>query len=78
VDTYTRRIFSRHGFFAAGAPHEKIRSFLQYALPEDARLFNEYHALLVKLGKEFCRTRPNCAECPVRSTFEGFRRPADD
>jgi endonuclease-3 related protein len=32
-------------------------------LPADAQLFNEYHALLVRLGKDFCRKKPVCAGC---------------
>ena len=36
------------------------------ALPPDAHLYNEYHALLDNLGKEACRKRaPRCAECPL-------------
>jgi endonuclease-3 related protein len=36
------------------------------ALPEEVPLYNEYHALLVRLGKEFCRkSNPNCTTCPL-------------
>jgi endonuclease-3 related protein len=76
VDAYTRRVFSRHGFLAADVRYEEARRFFQSRLRRDARLFNEYHALLVKLGKEFCRTRPLCEECPIRVTLERLGRPA--
>jgi len=69
VDAYTRRVFSRHGFFAADLPYERIRAFFERALPADAALFNEYHALLVRLGKNYCRPRPQCAACPVGGAF---------
>ena len=75
VDAYTRRVFSRHGFFAAALSYERIRGFFESALPRDAQLFNEYHALLVKLGKDCCRPWPLCAVCPVCEVFAAMGRP---
>ncbi len=70
VDTYTRRIFSRHGFFAAALPYENIRALFEQHLPRRHQLYNEYHALLVRLGKEYCRKHePVCADCPLRRLF---------
>jgi len=66
VDAYTKRIFSRHSFFAASATYEKVQKFFMAHLPKDERLFNEYHALIVRVGKDFCRTRPKCGPCPLR------------
>lgn len=67
VDAYTRRIFSRHGLSGEDAGYEELKSMFMDNLPEDAALFNEYHALIVRTGKEFCRTRsPRCSECPLR------------
>jgi endonuclease III related protein len=34
-------------------------------LPAQVPLYQEYHALLVRLGKEGCRPQPRCAACPV-------------
>jgi endonuclease-3 related protein len=28
-------------------------------------MFNEYHALLVRLGREFCRPKARCPACPL-------------
>jgi endonuclease III related protein len=122
VDAYTRRVFSRHGFFPHDWPYERIRRFFQEALSRDAgprvprpflagenateqdacrpsppvmlhgsrpaassspqtasaavvTLYNEYHALIVRLAKLFCRTKPLCDVCPVRGTFESSSRP---
>ena len=71
VDAYTRRIFSRHGFFPADSGYARIQSAFTMALGSRARLFNEYHALIVRLAKECCRkTGPKCAQCPLgRSSF---------
>lgn len=67
VDAYTRRIFSRHGFVAEDIHYEPLQEFFMETLPRDPRLFNEYHALIVKLGKDFCRKEPVCDRCPVYS-----------
>lgn len=66
VDAYTRRILTRLGAPAPDERYESYRRLFMEALPPDARMFNEYHALLVNLGKEVCRKRaPRCAECPL-------------
>ncbi|MDR0338750.1 MAG: endonuclease III domain-containing protein [Desulfovibrio sp.] len=66
VDAYTRRIFSRHGLVPPDIAYEDLREFFMRALPEDRALYNEYHALIVRLGNAFClKSRPRCAECPL-------------
>lgn len=67
VDTYTHRVSSRHGWISFDADYHQIQDYIQGELPQDVRLYNEYHALLVRLGKDFCRkSNPKCAECPLR------------
>jgi endonuclease III related protein len=67
VDTYTHRIFSRHHLLADESDYDSIQECFLHMLPADSRLFNEYHALIVKLGKEYCRkTRPLCEDCPLK------------
>ena len=61
IDAYTRRIFSRLGLEREG--YAAYQAFFMENLPADAPLFNEYHALLVCLGKSVCRRRPRCAQC---------------
>lgn len=65
VDAYTFRIFSRHGWIEETIDYDSLRSFFMEALDPDAALFQEYHALLVKTGKLYCRKNPLCAECPL-------------
>lgn len=65
VDAYTRRIGRRIGWFRT-EDYEAIRSFFESRLPASVRLFNEFHALLVRLGKEFCKKEPDCPPCPIR------------
>ncbi len=66
VDAYTRRILQRLGRPAPEERYESYRRLFMDVLPPDARLFNEYHALLDNLAKEACRKRaPLCGECPL-------------
>jgi endonuclease-3 related protein len=65
VDAYTARMAVRHRLIDSDADYEQIRDLFQSNLPPDCRFFNEYHALLVRLGKEFCRPNPRCTDCPL-------------
>ena len=66
VDAYTKRIFSRHGLIAPDADYGTVQRLFMDNLPRDVRLYNEYHALIVKVGKELCRKgRPRCGGCPL-------------
>jgi len=65
VDAYTRRIGRRHGLFQDTLDYESIRLFFESLLPRSVPLLNEYHALLVRVGKEFCRPQSRCALCPL-------------
>ncbi len=65
VDAYTRRVLLRYGLIAGNEPYDSLRGLLESALPRRPRLYNEYHALLVRLGKENCRARPSCGHCPL-------------
>lgn len=66
VDAYTRRIFSRHGLLKGGEPYGLVQDIFMAGLPRSVRLFNEYHALIVKCAKDFCRTKPKCGMCPLK------------
>ena len=81
VDAYTRRAFSRHGAFEADASYGEMQRFFQDRLAPNVALYNEYHALIVYLGKDYCRPSPRCGDCPARECLgmplEGrIRRPA--
>jgi endonuclease-3 related protein len=65
VDAYTARVAVRHGLIEPDADYEQLRDLFQSNLPQDVRLFNEFHALLVRLGKEFCKPTANCPGCPL-------------
>ena len=65
VDAYTARIAVRHGLMEPGADYEQLRELFQSNLPQDTQLFNEYHALLVRASKDFCKPKARCSGCPL-------------
>ena len=65
IDAYTARVAFRHELLSPEADYEQLRDFFESSLPADTKLFNEYHALLVKVGKEFCRPKARCPGCPL-------------
>jgi endonuclease-3 related protein len=67
VDAYTRRILVRHGIIDGKERYEEIQELFESSLPADAELFNEYHALIVNTGKNFCRKKKaECEGCALR------------
>ncbi|MHC4260288.1 MAG: endonuclease III domain-containing protein [Planctomycetota bacterium] len=67
VDAYTARVAVRHGLIEPEADYEQLRDLFQSNLPQDVKLFNEYHALLVRVGKEFCKPKARCPNCPLEN-----------
>jgi len=63
IDAYTRRIISRIGLAPEKGSYAAYKTFFMGNLPPDTGLFNEYHALLVCLGKNICRRHPLCQQC---------------
>ncbi len=67
VDAYTYRVVVRHGLLAPPTDYDELKGLFQDHLPADAAMFNEYHALLVRVGKEHCRRRARCEACPLQA-----------
>lgn len=74
VDAYTARILGRHHLLEEGAGYEEIQSLFENALPKDTVLFNEYHALLVRCGKDFCKPKAACPGCPLEDLPHEIRQ----
>lgn len=75
IDAYARRVLSRHGLLVAAASYaEAQRLFHDHVTPEAAR-YNEYHALIVRLGKEHCRARAFCDGCPLDALWPASPAP---
>jgi endonuclease-3 related protein len=65
IDAYTKRVLSRHNILDHDAPYDIFQELFHSKLRKNIRLFNEYHALFVRLAKENCRTKPLCTGCPL-------------
>lgn len=72
VDAYTYRVLHRHGLAEEAATYDEVKEIFESNLEADAALFNQYHALLVRVGRERCRRRePRCAGCPLEGISRG-------
>jgi endonuclease-3 related protein len=66
VDAYTKRLLNRHGLVTEDADYEEMRELFMDLLPKDVRLYNEYHALVVRTAKEWCHKKQGrCEACPL-------------
>lgn len=70
IDAYTMRFGKRHKIFSEKCDYDEARVLFESSLPSDTQLYNEYHALFVRLGKEFCKTKVRCDECPLNILFK--------
>lgn len=66
VDAYTKKILVRHNLISTVAEYAETQALFMENLKNDAKMFNEYHALLVYVGKYFCKKIPDCERCPMR------------
>ncbi len=66
IDAYTKRMLSRHGIMHKEDSYDEYQDLFHQALAQDTQLFNEYHALIVMTGKDYCKPNPRCSECPLK------------
>jgi endonuclease-3 related protein len=66
VDAYTKRFCARLGLAGEKASYAELQALFTLGLPADSGLFNEYHALIVRHGKERCSKTPRCAACVLK------------
>jgi endonuclease-3 related protein len=69
VDTYTYRIFSRHGWVEEAISYDDLREYFMGEIDPDVPLFQEFHALLVRTGHLYCRKTALCQSCPLNVFF---------
>ena len=75
-DAYVRRILARHGFLAGNATYFEAQDFVQRNLERRSETYNEFHALLVEVGKRHCKRRaPECSACPLEEYLPAKMRP---
>ncbi len=67
VDTYTARVMVRHGLIGPDLDYQQLQDLFMSNLEPDVAMFNEFHALLVMTGKDYCKPHPKCHPCPLDS-----------
>ena len=63
IDAYTVRLAKCLGI--KKLDYDSLQKHFMQNLPKSAKLYNEFHALIVRLGKEYCRTKPICEKCLI-------------
>ena len=69
IDAYTKRFMVRHNLIVENAQYHDMQKIFMENLPHDRKHFNEYHALIVRLGKDFCKSNPSCSNCPLNDFY---------
>ncbi len=72
IDAYTKRILWRHKLIGPRSDYSQVQRLFMKNIKADRRVFNEYHALIVRCAKEFCRSKPLCTQCPLNRSFPEF------
>tara|TARA_Y100000294_G_C8485290_1_gene308472 strand:+ start:264 stop:977 length:714 start_codon:yes stop_codon:yes gene_type:complete len=73
IDAYTKRIYSRIFNIEKELKYDELQNIFMENLDKDEKLFNEYHALLVELGKNYCKTKPLCEKCPINNVCQYYK-----
>lgn len=66
IDQYTYRILYRHHLIPEETSYQEMQELMMNHLPKKVEYYNEYHAQIVMIGKNFCRKKPNCEKCPLK------------
>jgi endonuclease-3 related protein len=71
IDAYTKRIFYRLGICPKDVEYDEIQKIFCEYLKRDYNLYNEYHALIVRLAQNYCKSKPLCKDCPLKGITNG-------
>ena len=71
VDSYTKRICKRLPL-DTNISYDEIQEYFERNIRKDhskkeiAQIYNELHALIVRLAKNYCKKKPECSQCPLQ------------
>ena len=71
VDAYAHRVLTRHELAMDEATYDDLKEYFERNLPRDPKLYNDFHALIVAVGKEYCRPKARCDSCPLKKYLPG-------
>lgn len=66
IDAYTKRILQRHNIISGEVTYHELQELFHKNIPQNVNLYNEYHAQIVMLGKDYCKPKPRCEACPLK------------
>jgi len=65
-DAYTNRLFVRLGYSEVSRSYDYWQAYISSRIPCKTELYNDFHAQIVVLCKDFCKTKPLCVSCPLQ------------
>jgi endonuclease-3 related protein len=70
VDEYLRRVVTRHRLLPDSSKYAQIQHLAESAFENDPpatrpQHYNEFHAVMVQVGKSHCGRAPKCENCPL-------------
>jgi endonuclease III related protein len=74
VDAYTKRFLKNHRLYNGSVKYDDVQQYFMKNLPLDAYLFNEFHALIVRLCQNYCKKVPECSPCPLKNELEATQQ----
>jgi endonuclease-3 related protein len=63
IDAYTRRIIER--VYGLELDYDELQNFIENKIERNISLYKDFHAQFVELGKNYCKTKPLCDDCPL-------------
>lgn len=72
IDKYTYRLLYRHGFIVRETSYSEMQNLFMENLENRSGLFGEFHALIVEVGKNHCKKRAICEDCPINFDTHKF------
>lgn len=77
IDAYTKRFLLRHNLIDTDSTYSQMQDIFLDNLQTDVKLFKEFHALIVRLSKDFCKGTANCQGCPLEETVKDIKYVCD-
>jgi endonuclease-3 related protein len=67
IDAYTKRIMHRLGITPENISYNELQKYFEKRVPKNIKIYKDFHAQFVELGKNYCKKKPACNECPLNS-----------
>jgi endonuclease III-like uncharacterized protein len=72
IDSYTRRLFFRLGLVEKDISYDELQDFISSNIPNNTKIYQEFHALIVVHCKNVCKKSPSCSMCVLKPHCKFF------